>query len=143
MLRHYDAIGLLEPATVDPGSGYRFYRADQLLRLNRIIALKDLGFTLEQVRAILDDGVNVEQLRGMLRLRRAQLEADPREGLPGVRTGSAGEVGPRVAGRHRASPGYVTRSASGARARGRYGAAAARCAAFWMASAIAGASSAP
>jgi DNA-binding transcriptional MerR regulator len=75
MLRHYDAIGLLEPATVDPGSGYRFYRADQLLRLNRIIALKDLGFTLEQVRSILDDQVNVEQLRGMLRLRRAQLEA--------------------------------------------------------------------
>jgi DNA-binding transcriptional MerR regulator len=75
MLRHYDSIGLLEPATVDSGSGYRFYRADQLLRLNRIIALKDLGFTLEQVRSILDDQVDVEQLRGMLRLRRAQLEA--------------------------------------------------------------------
>ncbi len=74
MLRHYDAIGLLTPASVDPGSGYRFYRADQLGRLNRIIALKDLGFTLEQVQAILDDQVPVEELRGMLRLRRAQLE---------------------------------------------------------------------
>src|SRR5437773_10906878 len=75
MLRHYDAIGLLRPATVDPASGYRFYRADQLRRLNRVVALKDLGFTLEQVRAILDDQVNADQLRGMLRLRRAQLEA--------------------------------------------------------------------
>src|SRR5258707_1385448 len=53
MLRHYDAIGLLRPAQVDPGSGYRFYTADQLSRVNRIIALKDLGFTLAQVQAIL------------------------------------------------------------------------------------------
>jgi effector-binding domain-containing protein len=40
-----------------------------------VIALKDLGFTLQQVQAILDDQVNVVELRGMLRLRRAQLEA--------------------------------------------------------------------
>jgi DNA-binding transcriptional MerR regulator len=75
MLRHYDAIGLLTPAAVDPASGYRFYHAGQLRRLNRVIALKDLGLTLEQVRAILDDRVDVGELRGMLRLRRAQLEA--------------------------------------------------------------------
>ncbi|HEU4427083.1 MAG TPA: MerR family transcriptional regulator [Pilimelia sp.] len=75
MLRHYDAVGVLTPAAVDPASGYRRYRADQLRRLNRVIALKDLGFTLHQVRAILDDQVSVEELRGMLRLRRAQLEA--------------------------------------------------------------------
>lgn len=53
MLRHYDAIGVLVPATVDPVSGYRFYRAGQLPRLNRIIALKDLGFSLRQVQQIL------------------------------------------------------------------------------------------
>jgi DNA-binding transcriptional MerR regulator len=75
MLRHYDAIGLLRPAAVDPASGYRFYNADQLRRLNRVIALKDLGFTLQQVQAILDDKVDVVELRGMLRLRRAQIEA--------------------------------------------------------------------
>jgi len=75
MLRHYDAIGLLTPAAVDPASGYRFYNANQLRRLNRVIALKDLGFTLRQVQTILDDQVNVDELRGMLRLRRAQLEA--------------------------------------------------------------------
>jgi len=75
MLRHYDAIGLVTPAVVDPSSGYRFYTADQLRRLNRVIALKDLGFTLEQVQAILDDKVDVAELRGMLRLRQAQLQA--------------------------------------------------------------------
>jgi DNA-binding transcriptional MerR regulator len=75
MLRHYDAIGVLRPASVDPASGYRFYHADQLRRLNRLVALKDLGFTLQQVQAILDDKVTVVELRAMLRLRRAQLEA--------------------------------------------------------------------
>ena len=75
MLRHYDTTGLLRPARVDPASGYRFYEAAQLARLNRIVALKDLGFTLEQVAAILDDQISAEQLRGMLRLRRAELQS--------------------------------------------------------------------
>ncbi|MEU4473398.1 MerR family transcriptional regulator [Micromonospora sp. NPDC023888] len=74
MLRHYDSIGLLRPAAVDRHTGYRFYRADQLRRLNRVIALKELGLTLEQVRVIVDDAVDVVELRGMLRLRRTQLE---------------------------------------------------------------------
>ncbi|KUJ41339.1 MerR family transcriptional regulator [Streptomyces albus subsp. albus] len=75
MLRHYDAIGLLRPAHVDPVSGYRYYEAGQLARLNRVIALKDLGFTLQQVQSILDEQVSTEQLRGMLRLRQAELES--------------------------------------------------------------------
>ncbi|HUA41203.1 MAG TPA: MerR family transcriptional regulator [Streptosporangiaceae bacterium] len=75
MLRHYDATGLLHPARVDPASGYRYYEAGQLARLNRIIALKELGFSLEQVRAMLDERVGIEQLRGMLRLRQAELQS--------------------------------------------------------------------
>jgi DNA-binding transcriptional MerR regulator/effector-binding domain-containing protein len=73
MLRHYDAIGLLRPARVDPSTGYRAYSPDQLPRLNRVVALKDLGFTLEQVASIIDDKVGIEELHGMLRLRRAEL----------------------------------------------------------------------
>ncbi|KJS63145.1 MerR family transcriptional regulator [Streptomyces rubellomurinus] len=73
MLRHYDAIGLLRPARVDPASGYRSYEAAQLARLNRVIALKELGFTLQQVKAVLDEEVGAAELRGMLRMRRAQL----------------------------------------------------------------------
>jgi DNA-binding transcriptional MerR regulator len=74
MLRHYDATGLLPPACVDPATGYRSYTAAQLARLNRIIALKELGFTLQQVREIIDDAVTTDELRGMLRLRQAELE---------------------------------------------------------------------
>jgi DNA-binding transcriptional MerR regulator len=75
MLRHYDATGLLRPARVEEASGYRRYTAGQLARLNRIIALKDLGFSLDQVREMLDEQVSAAQLRGMLRLRRAELQS--------------------------------------------------------------------
>jgi DNA-binding transcriptional MerR regulator len=75
MLRHYDAIGLLQPAHVDPASGYRFYQAGQLSDLNRIIALKELGFTLQQVQEILAERLTAAELRGMLRLRRAEINA--------------------------------------------------------------------
>lgn len=75
MLRHYDAIGLLRPARVDVLSGYRSYAPEQLSRLNRIVALKDLGFTLQQVGAILDERVSAAELRGMLRLRHAELSS--------------------------------------------------------------------
>jgi DNA-binding transcriptional MerR regulator len=75
MLRHYDTIGLLKPAYVDQLTGYRSYEAQQLSRLNRIVALKGLGFTLQQVHSILEDEVSVEELRGMLRLRHAELQS--------------------------------------------------------------------
>jgi len=75
MLRHYDAIGLIRPACVDPATGYRSYQASQLDDLNRVIALKELGFTLQQVQAILEEKVSAAELRGMLKLRRAEIQA--------------------------------------------------------------------
>ena len=78
MLRHYDAIGLLEPEQVDPASRYRSYSPEQLPVLNRLVALKDLGFTLDQVRRIMTEDVGPEELRGMLRLRRVELEDEAR-----------------------------------------------------------------
>jgi DNA-binding transcriptional MerR regulator/predicted transcriptional regulator YdeE len=74
MLRHYDETGLLNPSWVDPQTGYRSYGVSQLARLHRLLALRDLGFTLEQIRPMLDDELAVGQLRGMLRLRQAQIE---------------------------------------------------------------------
>lgn len=74
MLRHYDEIGLLKPAIVDADTHYRYYTADQLPRLNRIIALKDLGFTLEQTAKLIDEALPPEEIRGMLKLKRAEIE---------------------------------------------------------------------
>jgi DNA-binding transcriptional MerR regulator len=72
-LRHYDEIGLLRPAVVDQDTGYRGYSAAQLGQLSRIIALKELGLSLTQVGRLIG-GITVGELRGMLVLRRAQLE---------------------------------------------------------------------
>lgn len=76
MLRHYDGTGLLTPARVDERNGHRWYVPQQLARLNRLVALKELGFSLEEVGVILDHDLPVDQLRGMLRLRRSQLTAE-------------------------------------------------------------------
>jgi DNA-binding transcriptional MerR regulator len=74
-LRYYDQLGLLKPAHSDPCTGYRYYTADQLLRLNRILAFKDLGFTLEQINRLLDEHIPPEQIRGMFRLKQAEIQA--------------------------------------------------------------------
>lgn len=72
-LRYYDQVGLLKPVEVDRFTGYRYYSVNQLPRLNRILALKGLGFSLEQIGAVLAEGLTPEQMRGMLRLRHAQI----------------------------------------------------------------------
>src|SRR5918995_2587032 len=83
-LRYYDEMDLLKPVRVDTFTGYRFYSSDQLPRLNRILALKDLGFSLEQIKLMLVDGLTSEQLRGMLTMLRKEVEkrlADEQERL--------------------------------------------------------------
>ncbi|MBF4161510.1 MerR family transcriptional regulator [Nocardioides acrostichi] len=75
MLRHYDALGLLAPERVDPVTGYRSYSAAQFPRINRLVALKELGFGLDEVGRILDGGLPADELREMLRLRQGELEA--------------------------------------------------------------------
>src|SRR5262245_54260924 len=74
MLRHYDEIGLLVPVSVDSASGYRTYAAEQLPRLNRIIALKDLGFSLDAIATLLDDAATADDKAALLRGRRSELE---------------------------------------------------------------------
>jgi DNA-binding transcriptional MerR regulator len=74
-LRHYDDLGLLKPSHVDPQTGYRYYTPDQVLRLHRILVLRDLGVPLAQIGGLLDEDVTVEQLRGILRLRQAEARA--------------------------------------------------------------------
>ncbi len=73
-LRYYDEMELLKPVKVDVFTGYRFYSTDQLPRLNRILALKDLGFSLDQIKLMLVEGVTPEQLRRMLTQQRSEVE---------------------------------------------------------------------
>src|SRR5262245_53877666 len=73
-LRYYDEMELMKPVKVDTFTGYPYYSADQLPRLNRILALKDLGFSLDEIRLMLADGLSLEQLRGMLTMQRNEVE---------------------------------------------------------------------
>lgn len=78
-LRFYDQLGLLQPAHVDQQTGYRYYSIRQLPRLNSILALKDLGLSLEQIGPLLDREMSPAELRSMLTLKRAQLERSLQE----------------------------------------------------------------
>lgn len=55
-LRHYEEIGLLVPSQVDKWTGYRYYDVCQLGRMNTIRYLKELGFTLEEIGELFDEG---------------------------------------------------------------------------------------
>ena len=75
-LRYYDEIGLFQPEHIDQFTGYRYYRAAQLPDLNRILAMKDLGLTLDQIKRLVEDHVSAEEIRGMLNLKKAQVEQE-------------------------------------------------------------------
>lgn len=68
-LRYYADRGLVQPAHVDASTGHRYYTGCQVADINRVLALKDLGFTLTEIADLLIDGTSPDQLRGMLRLR--------------------------------------------------------------------------
>ena len=78
-LHHYDELGLLKPAHIDPVTNYRFYEVEQLSRIHRIMALKELGLSLEQIGLMLNEEMPTEQIRGMLRLKQAEIEQEMRE----------------------------------------------------------------
>ncbi|MFG3756628.1 helix-turn-helix domain-containing protein, partial [Klebsiella pneumoniae] len=78
-LRFYDQLGLLQPAHIDQQTGYRYYTIRQLPRLNSILALKELGLSLEQIGPLLDKEASAAQLRSMLTLKRAQVERSLQE----------------------------------------------------------------
>jgi DNA-binding transcriptional MerR regulator len=81
LLRYYDEIGLLSPEYTDPQTGYRYYSAGQLPRLNRILVLKELGLGLDQIARLVGQDTSAEELRGMLLLRKAQISQAMQEDL--------------------------------------------------------------
>lgn len=73
-LHHYDELGLFKPVHVDDMTGYRYYSFEQLPRLNRILALKDLGFSLETIAELLREGLASDTLETLLKLKQGELE---------------------------------------------------------------------
>jgi DNA-binding transcriptional MerR regulator len=95
-LHHYDEEGLLRPAYVDSTTGYRYYEAAQLATLQRILVLKDLGFALDEIRALLCADADDVVFQEYLARRRAELQThidqDQRrlQRLDALRASSAG-----------------------------------------------------
>src|SRR5215475_1551940 len=72
-LRFYDEVGLIKPTYVDRDTGYRYYSATLLPRLNRILAFKKLGLSLEEIIHLLEGDLPVDRVRESLQNRRAEL----------------------------------------------------------------------
>lgn len=85
VLRYYDQIGLLKPAHIDQWTGYRYYSVKQLPRLHRILALKELGLSLDQITRLIEEEVSPAEMRGMLTLKKAQVEQTLHEELSRLR----------------------------------------------------------
>ena len=79
LLRYYDKLGLFKPVSIDEVNNYRYYGAEQLPELSRILALKELGLSLEQVRRLVQEDISAEEIRGMYALRKVQLERSLQE----------------------------------------------------------------
>lgn len=62
-LRYYDEEGLLRPASIDPESGYRYYTLSQMEVLHQILALKDMGLKIDEIREILNGADERELLK--------------------------------------------------------------------------------
>ena len=97
-LRHYHDVGLLEPARTDPGSGYRYYRPEQVAEARLIRRLRDLDLPVDDVRTVLTapdeatrNAVMVEHLDRMSR----QLDEvqDTVESLRRMLSGDEEEIG--------------------------------------------------
>lgn len=85
LLHYYEEIGLFKPSHIDAETGYRYYKTEQMMQLNKILALKDLGLSLQEIKLYVDDEISREQLQGMLKLKKSQVYQSIEEELSRLR----------------------------------------------------------
>lgn len=78
-LHHYEDLGLLKPLQIDRFTGYRYYSTSQLPRLNRILALKGVGLSLEEIGQLLDADLAPAQLKSLLQLKQTEFRRQLKE----------------------------------------------------------------
>lgn len=79
MLRHYDKIGLLVPKSIDSYTSYRYFSEEQLPIAQRIISLKNMGFSLEIIAQILKSYDDPQALSQFLEIKQADLQEQAEE----------------------------------------------------------------
>ena len=70
-LRYYEKEGLLIPKHVDVFNGYRYYESNQLVDVARIISLKQIGLSIDEIKKII---IENEPLRNILKSKKKELE---------------------------------------------------------------------
>ncbi|MFT4532223.1 MAG: DNA-binding transcriptional MerR regulator [Candidatus Saccharimonadales bacterium] len=85
LLRYYDEIGLFTPVRTDSSSGYRYYGSTQIVELNRIIALKEMGLSLEEIQKATDDNISEKELRLLLVIKKSEMERSVDEQMSGIK----------------------------------------------------------
>ena len=60
-LRIYEKMGIIKPAKIDPKTKYRYYTAEQAQQLNALLDLKEIGFSLAEIKKLLDSGMTNEK----------------------------------------------------------------------------------
>jgi len=78
-LRYYDEIDLFKPSQIDRFTDYRYYTLEQLPHIHSIMALKELGLSLEEIAQLLREDLPPEQIHGMYRLKKAEVQQRIRE----------------------------------------------------------------
>lgn len=73
MLRYYDKMGLFKPASIDSFTGYRHYSATQIRKLNLIVSLRDMGFSVADIAIAINEQSD-EGLRALLEQKRHEVE---------------------------------------------------------------------
>lgn len=73
-LRHYESVGILIPETINESTGYRYYSASQLVTVNKILAMKDVGFSLGEISKIFTEHPSGSSIISMLETKAVELE---------------------------------------------------------------------
>ena len=65
-MRLYEKKGIIKPVEIDAKNGYRYYSAEQVQQLNALLELKTLGFSLDEIKKVIDGKTTKELLIEML-----------------------------------------------------------------------------
>lgn len=72
-LRYYDELDILKPELINPETGYRMYSTLQLAKVSEIVRLKEMGFSLDEIRFILKNPLPPEKLTGLLEAKKRDI----------------------------------------------------------------------
>ncbi len=60
-LRIYEKMEIIKPTKIDEKTGYRYYSADQVKQIDALIELKELGFSLSEIKKLMDGGMTSDK----------------------------------------------------------------------------------